>query len=82
MSCQDILKQIGIRVKTIREIAGLSREAFSKSVNLDTETFIKYEEGFLDIPVTVLSAIANKYNIELTALLTGQEPHLKALSIV
>ncbi|MDR2067209.1 MAG: cupin domain-containing protein [Endomicrobium sp.] len=83
MSCtDDILKQIGMRIKAVREIAGLSAEAFSKSVNLDIEIFMKYEEGSLDIPITVLSAIANKYNIELTALLTGQEPHLNTLSIV
>ncbi|MDR1522893.1 MAG: XRE family transcriptional regulator [Endomicrobium sp.] len=82
MPCKDILKQIGMRIKAIREIAGLSAEAFSKSISLDVETFVKYEEGSLDIPITVLSAIASKYNIELTALLTGQEPHLKALSVV
>lgn len=63
MSCKEILKQIGMRIKVIRrQIAGLSAEAFSKSVNLDVETFIKYEQGSLDIPITVLSAIASKYN--------------------
>jgi hypothetical protein len=34
MHCNDILKQIGMRIKAVREIAGLSSETFSKSVNL------------------------------------------------
>jgi DNA-binding transcriptional regulator YiaG len=35
MSELETLKKIGTRIKTIREIANLSVEVFSKSVNLE-----------------------------------------------
>lgn len=78
----DALKQIGQRIKAIREISGLSAKDFAKSVNLDLETYLKYEEGEADIPVSVLSAVSSAYRVELTALLTGGEPKLQRVCVV
>ncbi|AKL98645.1 helix-turn-helix domain-containing protein [Endomicrobium proavitum] len=76
------LKQIGVRIKTMREISGLSPADFAKSIGLDEQTYFKYEEGKADIPVSVLSAISSKYNVEVTSLLTGGEPRLSRINVV
>ncbi|MDR1696534.1 MAG: XRE family transcriptional regulator [Endomicrobium sp.] len=78
----ETLKQIGIRIKAIREISELSAQDFAKSINLDEETYLKYEKGEADIPISVLSAISSKYKVEMTALLTGGEPRLSAINVV
>ncbi|MDR3092547.1 MAG: XRE family transcriptional regulator [Endomicrobium sp.] len=77
-----ILKQIGTRIKAIREISNLSAEEFAKSMNLDAEMYLKYEKGEADIPISVLSVISSNYNVEMTALLTGDEPHLQRINVV
>ena len=78
----DALKQIGQRIKAIREISELSTSDFANSVNVDLETYLQYEKGEADIPVSVLSAISQTYKVELTALLTGGEPKLQRVCVV
>lgn len=78
----ETLKQIGTRIKVMREISDLSTEAFAKSIGLDAETYIKYETGEADIPISVLSAISSTYKVEMTALLTGGEPRLTRINVV
>jgi mannose-6-phosphate isomerase-like protein (cupin superfamily) len=43
---------------------------------------LKYESGESDIPIGFLYKISNKFNIELTALLSGGNPKLHIYSIV
>ena len=78
----ELSKQIGTRIKVIREISGLSTSDFAKSVHLDEAEYLNYENGAADIPISVLSAISTNYNVEITALLTGGEPHLSRISVV
>ncbi|MDR3113497.1 MAG: cupin domain-containing protein [Endomicrobium sp.] len=78
----DALKQIGQRIKAMREISELSTEDFAKSIKVDLETYLQYEKGEADIPVSVLSAISQTYKVELTALLTGGEPKLQRVCMV
>jgi len=76
------VKQIARRIKELRKISGLSAEAAAKDLHLAPETYRKYETGNTDIPVSVLYEAARKFNVELTALLTGDEPHLHTYCLV
>ena len=76
------IKLIARRIKELREISDMSVESMAKTLNVDVEKYIQYESGEYDIPVSFLYAMAGKFNIELTVLLTGEEPKLKKISIV
>ena len=76
------IKLIAKRIKELREISDMSIESMAKELNVDVEKYIKYESGEYDIPVSFLYAMAGKFNIELTVLLTGEEPKLKKFSVV
>lgn len=76
------IKQIAMRIKELREIYGLTIEELAQELNLSTEVYRTYEEGETDIPVSVLYGIANRFNVELTAILTGDEPKLRLYSLV
>ncbi len=76
------MKQVGTRIKVIREISNLSAEEFAKSINSETAEYLKYETGMADIPISVFSAISGKYNIEITVLLPGDGPHLQRIVAV
>jgi len=78
----ELSKQIGTRIKAIREISGLNAADFAKSIELKEIEYIKYEKGSADIPISVLSEISTKYKVEITALLTGGEPRLSRINIV
>lgn len=76
------LKQIAMRIKELRVIANISVETLAKELKIPIEVYIQYENGEMDIPVSFLYGIAQKFNIELTAILTGGEPRLHIYSLV
>lgn len=76
------IRQIAIRIKDLREISGLSVETLAKELGISSETYQEYESGNVDIPVSFLYELANKFNVELTAILTGEGPRLHTYSLV
>ena len=78
----DQIRQIAVRIRELREISGASLESTAKELNISAETYLKYESGNEDIPVSFLYAIASKFNVELTAILTGDVPKLHTYALV
>ncbi len=79
--CEQI-KQIAMRIKELREISGISPEKMSGMFNIPLELYQKYESGEVDIPVGFLYQVANEFNVELTTILSGEEPKLRIYSLV
>ncbi len=78
----DQIKQIAVRIKELREISGISLETLSKEFGVSIETYKEYESGNVDIPVSFLYEVASKFNVELTAILTGENPKLQTYCLV
>lgn len=76
------IREIAARIKDLREISGISIEILAKELDIDIDTYLKYESGLIDIPVSFLYNLANKFNVELTAILSGDGPKLHTYSIV
>lgn len=82
MSNIEQIKEIAIRIKDLREIHELSEESLAKELNLDLETYIKYENALCDIPIGFLYEVANRFKVELMTLLTGEQPRLHMYEVV
>lgn len=78
----DQIRQIAKRIRELREISELSVESLSSDLGIDAETYREYESGEVDIPVGFLYKIANRFNVELTAILTGEDPRLRTYALV
>ncbi|MGE4282652.1 MAG: helix-turn-helix domain-containing protein [Clostridia bacterium] len=76
------IRQIAQRIKALREIAGSSIEELAREFNISKELYEQYESGNADIPVSFLYEIANKFNVELSAILTGDGPKLHTYALV
>lgn len=76
------IKQISRRIKELREISDVSPETMAKELNISVETYLEYESGNIDIPVSFLYGIANKFNVQLSEILTGEAPRLHTYSVV
>jgi transcriptional regulator with XRE-family HTH domain len=70
------LEQFGLRIKAVRESLGLSTRDFSKSIQMDEGIYLDYENGVKEVPLDILHTISSKHNVEMTALITGEAPHL------
>lgn len=79
---KEQIKQIAVRIKELREIAGYSIETLAAEFKVTKEVYQQFESGEVDIPVSFLYEVANMFKVELTTLLTGGEPHLEGYSLV
>jgi transcriptional regulator with XRE-family HTH domain len=78
---EETIKEIAERIKGLRDIVGISIEEMAKELKISTELYQEYENGTVDIPASSLYVLAQHFNVELTALLTGEDPRLHSYSL-
>lgn len=78
----DQIKLISERIKELREISGISIETLSNEFGISKDTYLEYESGNVDIPVSFLYKVAGQFNVELSEILTGEAPRLHTYSVV
>ncbi len=78
---EETLKQIAERLRGMREVLAISPEEAAITCDVPVEQYLSYESGKLDIPVSILHRMAKQYNFDITALLTGEEPHMHFYSL-
>jgi quercetin dioxygenase-like cupin family protein/DNA-binding XRE family transcriptional regulator len=76
------LLQISSRIRELREILDISALNLAQKIGIPYETYLKYEEGTLDIPISILYEIASQLGTDLTVLLTGESPRMDTHCIV
>jgi mannose-6-phosphate isomerase-like protein (cupin superfamily) len=78
---QDNIAQIPGRIKELREIEEISAIDMAADIDVPYETYIRYEAGELDIPISVLYKISNRLGTDTTVLLTGEDPRMDTVSV-
>lgn len=76
--------QIVLIAERIRELRRISNEFITDAAaecGISESDYASYESGEHDIPVGALHSIARHYNVELTTLLTGDEPRLRSIAL-
>lgn len=72
------IKQIGERLKGLREVLDISAEEIAQLCNIDIEDYYKIENGEGDISISNLHTISKRYGIALDVLMFGEEPHMSS----
>jgi transcriptional regulator with XRE-family HTH domain len=75
------IRQIADRIRGLRDIAQLSLETCAQDLGIPADTYRRYESGEADIPASFLYQVAGKFHVELSSLLTGEEPRLRVYSV-
>ena len=78
---EEQLRQIAERLRGLREVLDISVGDVAVACGITAEKYLEYESGKADIPVSVLHSISQKYKVELTVLLTGEDPHMRHYSL-
>ena len=78
----DLNREIGARIKGVRELENLSREDFAKRLDIDPGLLAQYEGGSVEIPVSILHDISSHFDVSMTELLTGESARLSVYSVV
>ena len=76
------VREIAMRLRGIREVTGFTPEALADITGVTPQDVLRFETGEAEIPVSYLYEVAKACGVDLTALLTGDEAHLMAYSLV
>lgn len=75
-------KEIGLRIKGLREACDITREELATELGVPVETYIDYEETGSDVPISAIYHIANKFGVDFTEILTGTGAKLDTYQVV
>ncbi len=78
----DVNKDIGARIKGIRELSDYTIEQLAEAINISAEKLLSFEKGESEIPVSIIHNISVELKISMTELLTGEEAKLSVYSVV
>ena len=77
----DEMQKISERIRELREIFDLSEEEMARETGVTTEKYIEYESRGENIPISVLYHISQKFNVDLSEILTGEPARLSTIQI-
>ena len=75
------MKQIGTRIRELREIFDVSVEELAGEVDVPVEVYKDYEEHGENIPISVLFHVSQKFGVDMTEILTGKTAKLDTYAI-
>ena len=75
-------KQIGARIRELREISDLTQSEMARALQIPVELYCQYEDSGVDIPISVLYHLSVKYRMDMTELLTGRPAHVDSICVV
>lgn len=78
---ENELKQIGMRLKGLRDALEISIEEFASSCDIPANEYEEYEAGKRDFSISMLKKIADKYDVDLTTLMFDDEPRMNSYFI-
>lgn len=76
------INEIAARIVALRDICGYTDVEMAEYLNISLETYLAYENAEIDFPVSILYALAAKFKVDLTEILTGNSPKLANCSLV
>jgi len=79
---KEQIQLIAERIKELREISHVSAEHLANELGISPDLLLQYESGTVDIPVGLLFKAAHKFGIELSAILSGENPKLHVYCVV
>lgn len=70
------VKEIGQRLKGLREALDMSAEEFAASCNIELSLYLDYESGEKDLTISVLKGISTIHNVDVSVLMFADEPRM------
>ncbi|MCX7987127.1 MAG: cupin domain-containing protein [Bacteroidales bacterium] len=78
----EAILSIANRMRGLREATNTPVELIAKACKVSIEQYMAYESGTQDIPVGILYQFARFFGIDMTVLLTGEEPHMHRYCLI
>ena len=78
----NVVNEVAERLRGLRESCDTAQEELAAILGIPAETYAGYEDGSVDIPISVLYKVVGVFNVDFTELLTGVTPKLDTYCVV
>jgi len=78
---EHVLKEVGGRIRELREVCGFSREEVAAAADVTVEEYLEFENGQRDFTFTFIYKCAKKFGTEAVDILKGSSPTLSSYSV-
>jgi len=75
------MQMISERIRELREIFDLTQEEMAKETGVEPAVYIEYEKSGKNIPISVLYHISQKFNVDLSEILTGEPARISTMQV-
>ncbi|MBE6618730.1 MAG: helix-turn-helix transcriptional regulator [Ruminococcaceae bacterium] len=76
------IKEIGLRLATLRELCDMTPEEVAERVEVPTEKYIAYEKGERDFSFSFLYKCAEIFGVDVLDIMSGESPKLSTCAMV
>lgn len=76
------LQEIAQRIRILRDILEITEEDMAASCNMTVAEYLEKEAGSEDFSFSFLLQVAERLNVDMVELITGETPRLSSYSIV
>ena len=74
--------EIAARLRELREVSDYTVEQLAEELGVDADVYRTYEDNGKDIPISIIYAVANKFGVDFTEIVTGVPAKLDSYHIV
>ena len=74
----DQIQQIPERLRGMRDAVDMTVQEVAALCDISPDDYEKYESGTVDIPMNFICSFANRFNIQPSALISGEEPYMSS----
>ena len=75
------LAQVAKRCRELREVSDVDLETLASDLSMDKKTIISYESGQVDIPISYLTKLSQRFSVEIVDLVSGGSSKLKTYAV-
>ena len=79
---ENELREVGARIRTLREIARMSEEEAAKKTEVSLKEYRELENGERDFGFTFIYKVANTFGVDMKDILSGISPILSLYTVV
>ena len=79
---EPLIVEIAERIRGLRELMEISEEEMASVTGVTLSEYRNFEQGKNDFPFTFLLKSAERFNVDIVELMTGENPHLSFYTVV
>lgn len=76
MSDRENIQQVARRLRGLRDALDLSTAEVADACGIDEATYVTYEQGNTDIPISFVQTLADQFGVEVPEILFGSSPKM------